>query len=147
LLEASVLIASHLSEVGAARSRFAVHPGFAAQMSGSGWLACGAAALRFDPLCGEGTGHALREAILASAVLKAHAGGESWPEICALYEARLRAGFRRHLEQCLALYESGGTSAWWQEQADGLRNALAALPALRPPPSRYRLVDFDLLPA
>ena len=37
----------------------------------TGWLACGTAAMAFDPLCGDGTAHAIREAILASAVIRA----------------------------------------------------------------------------
>ena len=38
-------------------------------MCGPGWLSCGTAALSFDPICGDGTGHAVREGILAAAVI------------------------------------------------------------------------------
>ena len=33
-------------------------------VDGSGWLACGTAAMGFDPICGDGTGYAVREGIL-----------------------------------------------------------------------------------
>ena len=65
-----------------------------------GWLACGPAAMAFDPICGDGTAHAIREAILASAVIRALANGGAADGLLSHYQARLTAGFRRHLILC-----------------------------------------------
>ncbi len=141
LLDQSTLMKTVVGELLAGRSSFVSHPRIAEQLTGERWLACGGAAMGFDPICGEGTGHALREAILASAVLRAHAGGEPWAALAREYEARLQSGFARHLEQCRQLYASGGDSAWWKAQLAELRQPSV----VAPPQGRYRLVGFDLV--
>lgn len=142
LLEESLLLRSVVGEVEEGRSSFASHPRIAERLSGEGWLACGGAAMSFDPICGEGTGHALREAILAAAVVRAHAGGEPWNVLTQLYEQRLVGGFERHLEQCQILYGSGGSGQWWQEQLASVSVASRPMPVLE---AKYRLVGFDLV--
>jgi hypothetical protein len=60
-------------QVGSLLARTRAAPGYpriADPLCGPGWLACGTAALSFDPICGEGAGDAVREAILATAVLR-----------------------------------------------------------------------------
>ena len=89
------------------------------------WLACGTAALAFDPLCGDGTGHAIREAILAAAVLRAIQRGANVDELLNHYQARLVAGFKRHLSVCSEFYGSGGLGPWWQAAAESIREGLA----------------------
>jgi len=42
-----------------------------ARLRGPDWLACGTAAVAFDPICGDGTAQAMREAILGCAVITA----------------------------------------------------------------------------
>ena len=67
---------------------FPAHPRVAWSLAGSHWLACGTAALAFDPLCGDGTGHAIREAILAAAVLRAIQRGANVDELLNHYIRR-----------------------------------------------------------
>ncbi len=145
LLAQSCVIAKEVESLRVERSRFAANPRIAKQVAGEGWLACGGAALSFDPLCGEGTGHALREAILASAVLKAVEAGEAVEPLQELYASRLQGGFRRHLEQCRELYAGGGTSEWWKAELASVEEGLRIIGCEIPGPQRYRLLDFDLV--
>lgn len=53
------------------QSRVVAFPAYArisSPLGAPGWLACGTAAMAFDPICGDGTANAIREAILSSAV-------------------------------------------------------------------------------
>lgn len=146
LLAASELVAPLIDTLQPTASRFPAHPRLAHSLYGPHWLACGGAALAFDPICGEGVGHALREAILASAILRADAAQPDWPQLAELYAGRLRAGFRRHLEQCLTLYSTGGDGPWWREHCAALVAALRDIPTGTGGQQRYRLVNFDLIP-
>jgi hypothetical protein len=100
----------------------------------------------FDPICGDGTAHAIREAILATAVLRAIDKGDSTEALVAHYEARLTARFRRHLTLCRAFYCSGGTSPFWTAEQDAIDRGiqwcddkLGAHPEFR-----YQLRGFEL---
>ncbi len=146
LLSESALIAPLIDALQPSAQRFAAHPRLAETLYGPGWLACGGGALAFDPICGEGVGHALREAILASAILRADAAQPDWPQLAELYAGRLRAGFRRHLEQCLTLYSTGGDGLFWRDHCAALVAALREIPTGTGGEQRYRLVNFDLVP-
>ncbi|WP_241241956.1 hypothetical protein [Sphingobium algorifonticola] len=89
-------------------------------LAGDGWLAGGTAALAFDPICGDGTAQAVREAILASAVLVAIAQGGDPQALRHHYDSMLLAAMRRHLALCIPFYQSGGTGIWWQAQVTAL---------------------------
>ena len=104
---------------------FACHPRVAQPLCGPGWLACGSAALGFDPLCGDGSGYAAREAILASAVVRAASQGSDTTELLDHYRARLLAGFEKHLEVCAEFYRSGHSGPWWDEQQAAAEKGLA----------------------
>jgi len=69
LLEQSRIVARQIAEHGEPAGEFPAHPRILSSLSGDRWLACGTAAMAFDPLCGDGTSHALREAILAAAII------------------------------------------------------------------------------
>ncbi len=146
LLTQSVLIAGIVESLAPERSSFAAYPRISNPLTGPGWLACGGAALSFDPLCGEGIGHALREAILAAAILKAHAQGQDWNQLQSLYAQRLRGGFRRHLEQCHKLYSSGGESEWWLTELDSIETGMRLIPRETQSAPAFRLEGFDLVP-
>jgi flavin-dependent dehydrogenase len=88
----------------------------AAPIAGDGWLACGTAAMAFDPICGDGTAHAVREAILASAVIKAAMRGGDIARLVAHYENRLTAAFLRHLAHCVEYY-AAVRGDWWEKEA------------------------------
>lgn len=147
LLPLSKLIHPQIAELTSVPAQFPAYPRISDPFCGPGWLACGVTALSFDPLCGEGTGNAVREAILASAVIRAAVAGASDVDgLLAHYRARLLAGFYRHLELCREFYSRGRTGPWWTQELDYLRKGLdycKAQPAMR---YSYQLAGFELRP-
>jgi len=146
LLARSRLVADQIAEVDASPGKFPAHPRIADPLCEEGWLACGTAALGFDPLCGDGAGNAVREAILASAAVRAIADGADVSAVLAHYRTRLLGGFIRHLEICQEFYSRGRCGDWWDHEIAALqlgiewsRQQLADAPA-----SRYRLNGFTL---
>jgi hypothetical protein len=146
LLSASRLIADQIEETGAAGGKFPSYPRIAQPLCEPGWLACGTAALGFDPLCGDGTGHATREAILASAVVRAAVGGADVDSLVEHYRTRLMAGFKRHLEVCREFYAGGQGELWWSQELELIERGLTwcAHQLDGVAQSRYRLVGFSL---
>jgi hypothetical protein len=124
LLARSRLISEQIVETSASRGSFPSHPRIADPLCEPGWLACGTAALGFDPLCGDGTGHAVREAILASAVVRAGIEGADVDALVAHYRTRLVAGFKRHLEACREFYQGGRSGPWWDQELNSLDRGL-----------------------
>ncbi|GAM06097.1 hypothetical protein [Novosphingobium sp. MBES04] len=132
--------------------RFETAPRMLTRLSGSDWLACGTDALAFDPLCGDGTAQAAREASLAAATLHAIAGTDGSEEAVRPYldhyHSMLLAGMRRHLRQCGQFYATGADSPWWRAQLDATREGFdwcsAQLAAF--PEPRYRLDGLTLTP-
>jgi hypothetical protein len=145
-LSVSEVVAAQITNLSDSTREFPAHPRVAWPLTGSHWLACGTAALAFDPLCGDGTGHAIREAILAAAVLRAIQRGANEDELLNHYQARLVAGFKRHLSVCSEFYESGGTGPWWQAAAEAIREGLVWCDHQLNSAGefRYRLHGFDL---
>jgi hypothetical protein len=146
LLSGSRLVAKQISGAGEPGNKFPSHPRIADPLCGVGWLACGTAALGFDPLCGDGAGHAVREGILASAVVRAATAGGDANALVEHYQARLLAGFAKHLQVCKEFYEKGRRSDWWDREMDATRQGsdwcstrLAGLDGVR-----YRLSGFAL---
>ncbi len=124
LLDQSRLIRKEIAATQSEMAQFAASPRIVAPLGQPGWIACGTAAMAFDPLCGDGTAHAVREAILACAVIGAAARGDDPARLLAHYEARLIAGFRRHLTHCLQYYASGQGGPWWHAEAQSLAEGL-----------------------
>ena len=142
----SRVVAEQVAELTAPASEFPAYPRIMSPLCGPGWLACGSAAMAFDPICGDGTAHAIREAILASAVIRAAGDEENPDQLFAHYEARLAAGFRRHVSLCQQYYQSGGEGPWWQAELAALSRGIAwcddkLAPGLN---FQYRLDDFEL---
>ena len=123
-LNNSRMIAGQIRGLGDGTREFPSYPRITWPLCGPHWLACGTAALAFDPLCGDGTGHAIREAILASAVVRAAARGTNVNALRAHYQARLVTGFKRHLAVCLEFYQSGGVGPWWDSIVESLNKGL-----------------------
>jgi hypothetical protein len=146
LLSASRLVAPRIASYGAAQGPFPAHPRIMSPLGGPGWLACGTAAMAFDPICGDGTAHAIREAILASAVIRALTKGGDAAGLLAHYEARLIAGFRRHLDLCSEFYGSGGRSPFWQSAVSAIASGLEWCDARLAAHAgfRYQLRGFEL---
>jgi hypothetical protein len=120
LLAASRVVAAQIAACGDTRGTFPAYARIASPLCGPDWLACGTAALAFDPICGDGTAHAIREAILAAAVIRALVDGGSASDLLSHYQARLTAGFQRHLTLCRQFYQSGGTGPLWQSELDAI---------------------------
>ena len=146
LLSASRVIQDLIAELQASARQFPAYPRIVSPLSGDHWLACGTAAMAFDPLCGDGTAHAIREAILASAVIRAVAKDSPVESVLAHYQARLTAGFRRHLALCREFYTSGGNGPWWRGELDAIQQGVAWCDARLKSHGefRYQLKDFEL---
>jgi hypothetical protein len=146
MLGRSRLVAAQIAETSAIAGRFPAHPRIADRLARPGWLACGGAALGFDPLCGEGAANAAREAILGTAVIRAALQGEDVGAVVSHYCARLIAGFRKHLEVCREFYAAGYCAPWWNQQIADLDRGLAwsSQQLADFPGFRYRLNGFSL---
>jgi 2-polyprenyl-6-methoxyphenol hydroxylase-like FAD-dependent oxidoreductase len=146
LVAESQVIAPRIDLRGKRSGEFAACPRIATPLCGDGWVACGTAAIAFDPICGDGTAQAVREGILASAMIRAIVDGGDAPSLRAHYEARLTAGMLRHLGLCGEFYRTGGTGRWWQAElaslTEGERWCAAKLSEAGEP--RYQLRGFEL---
>jgi hypothetical protein len=147
LITQSRLIAAQVEAPTTSAAEFPAYPRILSELCGSGWLACGTAAVAFDPLCGEGVANAVREAILASAVIRAAEQGGDMESLLAHYNARLMSGFLRHLQMCHHYYSTGGSGPFWSSELQLLHLGIEWLSErLHPQPSpRYRLVGFELV--
>ncbi len=149
LLGQSRVIAGLIGTLEGPVAEFPAHPRIADPLCGDGWLACGAAAIGFDPLCGEGTGNAARQAYLATAIIAAVRNGEPLEDLLAHYASRQMHGFLRHLQICVGFYQSGGSGAFWQSEAamlqQGIEWAGQVLKERAKPPT-HRLVGGQLEP-
>jgi hypothetical protein len=145
-LARSRLIADQILEIRPKKGGFASHPRIAQSLCARGWFACGSAALGFDPLCGDGAGHAIREAILACAAVRAIIDGATVDPVLAHYRSRLVAGFQRHLRLCEEFYRSGGQGLWWEEQLAATLHGVEWCQSLHDGAAkpRYRLNGFSI---
>jgi hypothetical protein len=132
-------------ESGAAQ--FAAYPRTLSKLHGKDWIACGTAAMSFDPLSGEGTGAAVRESILAAATVRAILRGDDADEVLAEFSLRMRLGFSRHLEMCRTFYQVKSKDPFWSRELamldEGISWVRKEIGEQRAP--RYKLVDFDLV--
>ena len=120
LLAGSRLIAPCIEPLDGIAGRFDPCPRLAEPTFGEGWLAIGGASIGFDPICGDGTAQAVRQGVLASAVVLAQLQGGEPAELRGHYEAVLTAAMRRHLRLSMDFYRSGGDGPWWWAQLDSL---------------------------
>jgi hypothetical protein len=124
LLGRSRTVAAEIADRGSPSGEFPAYARITSPLCSPGWLACGTAAMGFDPICGDGTAHAVREAILASAVIRALANGGSVEDLLAHYEARLTGGLQRHLTLCRSFYLSGGTGGLWTSELEAIERGI-----------------------
>ncbi len=145
LLRRSHIVSARIPAVHSPAARFQASPRMAAPIAGDGWLACGTAAMAFDPICGDGTAHAVREGILASALIKAAVRGGDVARLMAHYENRLTAGFLRHLVHCVEYY-AAVRGDWWEKEAAAAREGIEWCSRRMggDPKFRYRLNGLEL---
>jgi len=144
----SRLIAPVVDPIGGSSRPFLAAPRLHLPLVGDDWLACGTAAIGFDPICGDGTAQSVREAILASAVLTGIAEGGDRAALLGHYQAMLIAAMRRHLLLCARFYAGGGRGEWWRAQHDALMQGhrwCTGLLATLPEP-QYALHGLRLVP-
>jgi hypothetical protein len=149
LLGQSRLIAGVVDTLSGPAAEFPAYPRIASPICGDGWLACGAAAMAFDPLCGEGTGNAARQAYLATAVVGAVRDDQPVEELLTHYTSRQMYGFLRHLQICSSFYQTGGSTSFWESETALLRQGIEwAVGVLREDtkPATHRLVGRQLEP-
>ncbi|MGA2214326.1 MAG: hypothetical protein ABSH31_13715 [Bryobacteraceae bacterium] len=146
LLAGSRVIGPEIQTVARSAREFPCYARIASPLCAPGWLACGTAAMAFDPICGDGTAHAIREAILASAVIRGLAKGGNVEELLGHYEARLTAGFRRHLSLCRQFYLSGGPGVLWKAELDAIDRGIqwSDVKLAAHTSFRYQLRGFEL---
>ena len=96
--------------------------------------------MSLDPICGDGSGHAVREAILATAVIR----GSARSGMLEHYQSRLHLAFERHLTLCRNYYLTGNSGPWWDAETSLLDRGLAWTRLHTPPTSQYRLNGIDL---
>jgi hypothetical protein len=146
LMGQSRLVGDQIQSFGAEGGGFRAYPRIVDPLCAPGWLACGSAAMAFDPLCGDGIGAAIRESILAAAVIRAVHSGDRSDRLLAHYRTRLIAGLLRHLELCRTFYASANCGPWWEREVAALDDGIAwchgALPARGA--FQYRLRGFEL---
>jgi hypothetical protein len=147
-LARSRLIAPLIAEVRGQSGSFDACPRMAEALHGEGWLLCGTAAVAFDPICGDGAAQAVREAILASAVIIGMVEGGDATQLLSHYQSMLTASMRRHLKLCADFYQNGGDGPWWDAElkalVEGHAWCSAKLASAAEP--RYRLNGFRLVP-
>lgn len=148
ILEGASLVRRLVSEVTGPSLVFDSAPSMLETPVGTRWMAAGSLACAYDPLCGDGTGDAVRGAILAAAVLDAAAHGPEPGRYVEHYRDRLACALHDHLLACHSFYSAGGFDSTWSAEleatADGLRH-LSRVLASRPR-FRYGLRGLQLTP-
>lgn len=132
----SRMLGSAVAEIDSWLDPIASMPKFHPAPARPGRLAVGEAALSFDPISGDGVGHALRGAVLAATTLDDIARGHSSSACIARYAETLRRAMTHHLEICLKLYGGAMSGQAWQHELDAMRSMLARLNSANPEPVR-----------
>ena len=147
LLSRSRVISNRTVDVHQRSRQFDACPRIASSLHGGNWLLCGSAAIAFDPICGDGVAQAVREAILASAVIVGIAEGGDAGQLMSHYDSILTASMRRHLKLCAEFYQQGGDGPWWDAElaalVEGYEWCGSRLERAAEP--RYRLSGFRLI--
>ena len=144
LLAESRLVAPAIAGRTGQTTVFSAAPRISAPLCGPGWIAVGDAAIALDPICGDGTGHGLRAALLAAAVLDA---GAAQSDGLRHYEVRTRKAWLDHVDACVAFYSGGWTSELWSAEIAAMTAERDSAHARRiaGEPLRYGLHDEQLV--
>jgi flavin-dependent dehydrogenase len=149
MLAETRLIAPLLRETPRAPAVARAAPRLRDELCRPGWIAVGDEALSLDPLCGDGTGYALREAIVAAAVVRRIDDGLPAAEALDHYRTRLQRTLAAHLRGCVAFYRDAPFAGAWETELAAMergRRALENAVAARPEATLH-LRGFELIPA
>lgn len=122
-------------------------PAKLAEFSGDHWLAIGGLACSYDPICGDGTGYAIRGAILAAAALDATERGTASDTFLDYYKLRTTFAFYTHIRACLSIYSRAGFNRSWNDELSVMKKGLHDLEQelSRTRSIEYGLNGFDLV--
>lgn len=121
----------------------AAAPSHVPDCAAHGRIAIGEAAITFDPLRGDGVGHAVRGALLANSVIGAIADGESEQACLRYYRARLAHAFAVHVQTCRAYYLRAWNAHVWTDEIASMTYVLATDAATVP--TAYRMQGQKLV--
>lgn len=145
LLKQTRHIQDFISQLSGALAIFAAFPQILQPFCGDKWLAVGDAAFSVDPISGDGTGYAIRGAILATSIIDAIASGLSSSDCLEHYSLRLEKAFAAHIQQCIQYYSKGFTSSIWQEEIERMHKSQELLQQTKHKDFTHILKDFQLV--
>jgi flavin-dependent dehydrogenase len=145
LLKQTRYIQNYIAELSASIAIFAAFPQILRPLSGNKYLAVGDAAFSVDPISGDGTGYAIRGAILATSTINAIASGLSNSDCLDHYILRLEKAFDAHLQQCLEYYLKGFTSSLWQREIEKMQTTRTLWNPIKNRVFTHTLKDFQLV--
>lgn len=145
LLEQTRHIQKYIAPISNSIGIFSAFPQILQPLSGNKYLAVGDAAFSVDPISGDGTGYAIRGAILATSIINAIASGLSSSECLEHYTLRLEKAFDAHLQQCLQYYLKGFTSLLWQREIEKMQKTQTLFNQTKGRNFIYGLKDFQLV--
>jgi flavin-dependent dehydrogenase len=130
ILEQTLSIGHQISDLVGTSTIFSAFPQILGSLcgqvglSGSTWMAVGDAAFCVDPISGDGTGYAIRGAILATSIMNS-INCKLVDYNCGLhhYTLRLRKAFIAHLKACTDYYSIGFSSLSWQSEISLMKKA------------------------
>ena len=148
LLAQTQMIRTQVADASGPASVFIASPQITDPLWGSGWITVGDAAISLDPLCGDGTGYAIRGVILATSILNGLASGLLRSDCLHHYSLRLHKAFFSHLRECMSYYSIVFSSLAWKTEIERMKNAFsndkyhpADIESFR-----YGLKGFELVP-
>ncbi len=148
-LSQSQLITERLASIAGPLQILPAAPQILEFLGSESWLAVGAAACSFDPVCGDGIGQAIRSALLASAVPLSPSGDILLTDALRHYHLRHRYTFAWHLHHIYTFYKPLLTQTAWFEELTKTRQFLyshAAYNLLYRTHFAYQLRDLALEP-
>ena len=127
LLAETRTIRSVVDSIGAWSDPIACMPRAMLAPASAGRIAIGEAALSFDPISGDGVGHALRGVVLAVTILQEIADGMPIAERLNSYASTLHRAMVHHLTTCLSLYREAPYGDGWREELCAMQAGVALL--------------------
>lgn len=108
-------------------------------------LAAGRAAMCLDPLCGDGTGQALRTGLLAAAVITSVAEGGQCDALVKHFNQRLATTFSFHLIACAEFYRYDIFGQSWGEEIRSIVTAATSAKQNIEEPLSFRFNGLHLV--
>ena len=130
ILEQTLRIKYQISELVGSSITFSAFPQILpflsgqVRLSGATWMAVGDAAFCVDPISGDGTGYAIRGAILATSIMNSMTCNlVENSNVLHHYSLRLYQAFLAHLKACISYYSASFSTLSWQAEIDLMQKA------------------------